>query len=203
MKIELIDYTPDLEGKIAQMARICYGKEEDQSSSASLIKRLKRDGHFATMRFGHITFQFSEFSRSCSMQVLRHKFLDVLQRSQRYVKEVDFEYTTPPSIYEGSDHALQLYTDAMFSAQGAYDSLIAEGIKAEDARYVLPNACHTKMNIVGSVQAWHDFLHGDAGRLQKAAQWEVREIAVEVDKQLATISPNIFGGTGEYRPWLK
>lgn len=62
----------------------------------------------------------------------------------------------------------------------------------KDARYVLPNACHTKMNIVGNVQAWYDFLYGDAGRLQKAAQWEIRAIAIEIEKHLASIAPDIF-----------
>ncbi len=198
MKVEMIDYTQDLEAKIAQAARICYGKEENTQSTEKLLKRLRNDSHFATFRFATVTFQISEFSRSCSMQMLRHAFLDYLQRSQRYVKEFQFGYVVPPSIAKNPT-ALAFYTDLMDETQEKYDNLIFLGIPKEDARMVLPNACHTKMNIIGNIQAWYDFLHGAAGRLQPSAQWEIREIAVEIDKQLHTIAPNIFSGTGEYR----
>ena len=87
MKVELLNHTLNLESKIAQAARICYGKEDCKDNIDKLVKRLKRDGHLATFRFAHVTFQVSEFSRTCSMQILRHAFLDYLQRSQRYVKE--------------------------------------------------------------------------------------------------------------------
>lgn len=187
MKVELLDHTADVEEKISEMAAICY------DSKGANVKRLKRDGHFATFRFGYATFQISEMSRSTSMQMLRHKFLDFLQRSQRYVKEMQFEYVTPPSI-AANDTAANAFHTSMREAEWTYDFLIKEeGIKAEDARYVLPNACYTKMNVTGSIQAWYDFLYGNAGRLQKAAQWEIREVAKEIERHLITISPTVFG----------
>lgn len=191
MKVELLNYPEDLETIIAKAAGICY--DSKVNNPKQLVRRLKADGHLATFRFAHITFQVSEFSRSCSMQVLRHKFLDFLQRSQRYCKEFEFDYVIPPSI-QSNKKALYLFKQAMEYDQEIYDELINQGIKAEDARYVLPNACHTAMNITGSVQAWYDFLYGNAGRLQKAAQWEIRAIAIEIEKQLAEIAPTIFSG---------
>ena len=191
MRVELIDCTDNIELKIAKAAGICYDSNVDNPKQ--LVRRLKADGHLATFRFGYVTFRVSDFSRSCSMQMLRHKFLEYLQRSQRYVKEFQFEYVTPHSISENSaaDYA---YRDLMERIQETYDDLIQMGIKAEDARYVLPNSCYTKMNVIGSVQAWWDFLYGDAGRLQKAAQWEIREVAQEIEKHLNILAPNIFGG---------
>jgi len=186
MKVELLDHTENLEEKISEMAAICY------DSKGANVKRLKASSHFATFRFGYATFQISEFSRSCSMQILRHAFLDYLQRSQRYVKEFQFQYVTPPSI-QNNIEACNLYDQYMLDSQDVYDKLIELGILAEDSRMVLPNACHTKMNVTGNIQAWYDFLYGDAGRLQKAAQWEIREIAGEIEKHLKVISPTIFG----------
>jgi len=190
MKVELINSTPDIEYIIAKSAGVCY--DNDTTDPQKLVRRLKLNKHLATFRFAHVTFQVSEFSRSCSMQMLRHAFLDYLQRSQRYVKEFQFEYVTPKTI-ENNQEAENLYDHLMLNIQDSYDELISLGIPKEDARYVLPNACHTKMNVVGNVQAWYDFLYGDAGRLQKAAQWEIREIAVEIERQLTILAPNIFG----------
>jgi len=189
MKVKLVDHTENLEEKISEMAAICY------DSSGANVKRLKASSHFATFRFAYATFEISEFSRSCSMQMLRHAFLDYLQRSQRYVKEFQFEYVIPPDI-ENHEHELvkERFINSMENAQADYDYLISFGVKAEDARYVLPNACYTKMNVTGNIQAWYDFLYGDAGRLQKAAQWEIREIAVDIEKKLKEISPTVFGG---------
>ena len=205
MKVELINATPNIETVIAKASGICYANET--TDPQKLIRRLKLSRHLATFRFAHITFQVSEFSRSCSMQMLRHAFLDYLQRSQRYVKEFQFDYVTPPNIagntkkvnfanndFEVFDQTVEdVYKTHMQACQFVYDLLLDSGIKAEDARYVLPNACHTAMNIVGNIQAWYDFLYGDAGRLQKAAQWEIRDIALQIERHLIILAPNIFG----------
>lgn len=193
--VEMLGYTPDIQTVIADRAGICYDNETDDPDK--LIRRLKLNKHLATFRFAHVTFQISNFSRACSMQVLRHAFLDYLQRSQRYVNEFQFDYVIPPSIANHPE-AIVRFKQAMKEDQDHYDFLVKQcKIRPEDARYVLPNACHTKMNIVGNIQAWYDFLYGDAGRLQKAAQWEIRAIAVEIEKHLMSIAPDIFGEIDE------
>lgn len=190
MKVELVNSSSNIEEIIATSAGICYDNET--SDPEKLVRRLRLSKHLATFRFAHVTFQVSEFSRSCSMQMLRHAFLDYLQRSQRYVKEFQFEYVIPPAI-EAMPEAKRIFIAGMEDDQMRYNLLMKlDGIRAEDARYILPNACYTKMNIVGNIQAWYDFLYGDAGRLQKAAQWEIREIAEEIERQLKELAPNIF-----------
>ena len=66
----------------------------------------------------------------------------------------------------------------------------AERIKKENARFVLPQATMTEINISGNLQAWLDFVNL---RTDKAAQWEIREVALEIKRQLAGIAPRIFG----------
>jgi len=205
MKVEIIDHTQDLELKIAEAAGICY--DSSVSNPKQLLKRLKSNGHLATFRFATVTIQVSEFSRTCSMQMLRHAFLDFLQRSQRYCNEFDFEYVVPPSMINCKEKieinvdehqsfwfsAEDLFHKAMQEDQEYYEAFLKLKIPKEDSRYVLSNACHTKMNIIGNVHAWYDFLYGKAGRLQNAAQWEIRDVAIEIEKQLSEIAPNIFG----------
>jgi len=191
MKVKLLYHTPDIELNIAKAAGICY--DSKVTKPTQLVKRLKEDGHFATFRFGQITFHISGISRACSMQMLRHKFLDFLQRSQRYCNEKNTKFMIPPSIKDNGDAKLE-YNYALDSIQSAYSILLKLGIPKEDARYILPNACHTELNVTGSIQAWWDFLYGNAGRLQPAAQWEIRGVAEEIERQLHEIAPNIFGG---------
>ena len=192
MKVELTDITTNAELFIAEQAGICY--DSTVTKPNQLLKRLKADGHLATFRFANASFKVTEISRACSMQLLRHAFISVLQRSQRYCKEDNAGFVTPPSI-EADSEAWKCFNLAINDAQYAYDRLIGLGIRAEDARYVLPNATHTQMALTGNLQAFYDLLYGNAGRLQKAAQWEVREVAIEIEKILHQECPNIFGLT--------
>ena len=75
-------------------------------------------------------------------------------------------------------------------AEMLYHKLIAEGVKKEDARYILPQACTTQVNLCLNFQGWRDLLKN---RTAKSAQWEVREVAQEIERQLAEIAPEIFG----------
>ena len=189
MKVELIDYTKDAEQKISEFAGICY------DSKGANVKRLKADGHLATFRFAYATFKVSGVSRACAMQMLRHKFLEFLMRSQRYCKETDFDYVIPKTVQYDNEDAWDAFSLAMIQSEQRYNDLLNAGIKAEDARYVLPNACVTEFFVTGNFQAWYDFLYGKAGRLQKAAQWEIKTVAQDIEAELSTISPTIFGVT--------
>lgn len=63
-------------------------------------------------------------------------------------------------------------------------------LKKEDARYILPQGCTTEMNLCLNFQGWRDFL---CNRNDKHAQWEVRAVAAEIDRQLGEIAPGLFG----------
>jgi thymidylate synthase (FAD) len=62
----------------------------------------------------------------------------------------------------------------MHKNQSVYNELVALGIEAEDARFVLPNACETTIEIKMNGRALMNFF---AERLCKRAQWEIREVA--------------------------
>ena len=64
-------------------------------------------------------------------------------------------------------------------------------MKKEDARYILPQGSATSMNITGNFQMWKDII---ANRASKHAQWEVREVFTEIDRQMGLIAPSLFGG---------
>ena len=64
-----------------------------------------------------------------------------------------------------------------------------EKIAIENARYVLPNACETKIQVTMNVRALFNFFKE---RLCDRAQQEIRDMAFEMWKACMEISPTIF-----------
>ena len=185
MKVTLVQSTPNPEEHIGLLAGICYGKTGEQSPE-QCIKRAYHcvtKGHLSTLRFAHATFLVEGISRICSHQFVRSKHLDFLQRSQRYCNEEETNVVIPESI---SKYDVQ---DFVYNAQILYENLIKNGVKKEDARFILPQGTTTELLVVGNFQAWYDFIKLRSG---KEVQWEIRAVAHEINRQLHGIAPNIF-----------
>jgi thymidylate synthase (FAD) len=127
-----------------------------------------------------------DISRICSHQFVRSKHLDFLQRSQRYCNEGDVEIVIPSSIK--GEHKTIIETVYAELTQ-VYKDLISEGVKKEDARFILPQGTTTELLVVGNFQAWYDFIKLRSG---KEVQWEIRAVAHEINHQLHKIAPNVF-----------
>ncbi|HBA09968.1 MAG TPA: FAD-dependent thymidylate synthase [Methylotenera mobilis] len=185
MKVTLVQSTPNPEEHIGLLAGICYGKTGEQSPE-QCIKRAEHcvtKGHLSTLRFAHATFLVEDISRICSHQFVRSKHLDFLQRSQRYCNEGEVAMVIPEVI---KFNAVERH---LIEARDLYKQLIAEGVKKEDARFILPQGTTTELLVVGNFQAWYDFIKLRSG---KEVQWEIREVAHEINRQLHGIAPNIF-----------
>jgi thymidylate synthase (FAD) len=77
------------------------------------------------------------------------------------------------------------------SAESLYLYLVDKKLmKKEDARYILPQGCTTSLRMTGNFQMWLDLL---GNRTAKHAQWEVRDVAVEIKRLLAEHAPGVFG----------
>ena len=77
--------------------------------------------------------------------------------------------------------------------QSWYDMLLEQGIPAEDARFLLPNACETKLIITMNAR---ELLHFFQVRCCNRAQWEIRAMAVEMLKLTKRVAPAIFKNAG-------
>lgn len=188
MQVTIEYITPDAENFIGKMARICYDGPDELTRNIKRATKCAEDGHLATLRFASAVFNVSGISRVCSHQFVRSKHLDFLQRSQRYCKELEADFTIPNLTEEQKS----TYYNALQDAAISYDLLISLGMKKEDARFVLPEATHTELNVVGNLQAWKDFIKL---RADKHAQWEIREVAKQINNELHKHCPNLF-------PWM-
>ena len=191
MRIELLDYTSDAEYKIGLMAAECYDSNKEREACLRRAKSCKDSGHLATLRFGYATFRVSDISRVCSHQLVRHAHLSYLQRSQRYVKEDDIVYCDPIAVNTLPQNLEAWWKTLQDSSEELYLRLVNDKImKKEDARFILPQGCSTSITVTGNLQAWFDFVNLRTG---KHAQTEIRDVALEIQKQLReVVAPNIF-----------
>lgn len=207
MKIKILAHTPNPERVIALAGKLCYspvGIDElnDKISDEQVekfIKKLSDMGHMSPFEHASFTFAIEGISRNCSHQIVRHRLASFSQQSQRYVR-MKGEYVVPPYIYWHEELLLE-FNHALEDADKAYNKLV-EGLMRygrtekeaiEDARYILPSACTTKMEVTMNVR---ELLHFFKQRCCKRAQWEIREVAKEMLKQCKEISPILFKNAG-------
>lgn len=184
--------------------------------TASFVEMLSEIGHESPIEHASFTFGVEGVSRTLLAQVTRHRMASFSVQSQRYVVENQFEYIIPPEI-ESDAAAKEIYLKAMEDDQKNYDRLaeilkekhikqmIADGMdeksasraaekKAiEDARFVLPNACATKMIITMNARSLHNFFRL---RCCNRAQWEIHELADRMLELCLSVAPELFKNAG-------
>ncbi|WP_407313897.1 FAD-dependent thymidylate synthase [Desulfosporosinus sp. SB140] len=199
MKVDLIQYTPDPEKVVASAARLCYSADPvpelferlDDETVARFVRKLRDMGHLSP--FEHVSFQFSidGVSRALSHQLVRHRIASYSQRSQRYVKENGFEYVIPPSIRRNPE-AMERFEGVMARLQEEYQAL-QNMVPAEDARFVLPNACTTSLMATFNARSLLNFFEH---RTCMRAQWEIRSLAESMLDLVRNVAPNLFSEAG-------
>jgi thymidylate synthase (FAD) len=94
----------------------------------------------------------------------------VSQQSQRYVDEKGFDYVVPPTLPE---EYIGDYHHDMKTIQAMYTKWRERGLRKEDARFLLPNACVSEIVVSANFREWR---HIFRLRLSPKAQWEIRSV---------------------------
>ena len=209
LHVVLLRYTPGSEEIVAQAAKLCYSpasiddlkKQIEIKNQANFIEKLTNMRHLSPIEHVSFTFGIEGISRSCSHQIVRHRLASYSQQSQRYVgqhsgKTGGFHFIVPPGIEKIGKK--QWFTEKMNIIQQWYDELVeALGNSGEstfeDARFLLPNAAETKIIITMNAR---ELLHFIRVRCCNRAQWEIRELATEMLRQVKQVSPHIFKDAG-------
>lgn len=194
MKVELVYCTPDPEAHIGEQASECYDSKTDREACVRRAAHCVSSGHLATLRFAYATVRVSGISRVCSHQIVRVAHAGILQRSQRYVKETSVEFVVPEAVRDLPPELYDKWAGILARSQDLYLAALEAGMKKEDARYILPQSCTTSLRVTGNFQMWKDII---ANRATNHAQWEIREVFVEIDRQLGQLAPNIFGNAAK------
>lgn len=190
LDVQLLMITPDCEKVIESCGRTCYESYDKitEDSHEKLIRHLIKNGHTSVLEHASATFRFSNVSRSLTHQLVRHRIASYSQKSQRYVKELNFDYVTPDSI-KNNEIAIERYQQGMAYIGNLYDDLVALGVRKEDARYVLPNACSTVIDATFNFRSLMNFFNE---RGNKHAQWEIRYAAMIMLGIVKQHAPTVF-----------
>lgn len=190
------------------------GLTEDKT--ASFVNMLTDIGHFSPIEHASFTFGIEGVSRSFLAEITRHRIASYSVKSQRYVVEGDFSYIVPPEI-ENIPEAKTEFLKAMEEDQRHYE-ILAETLKSkyiqfflqegipekdairkaekkaiEDARFILPNACETKMVCTMNARSLMNFF---SQRCCNRAQWEIRNVATQMLFLVKEVAPHIFQKAG-------
>ena len=205
----------------AKMCYSAAGAEDimhglDEEKCANFINMLTDLGHESPFEHASFTFAIEGVSRSLLAQITRHRIASFSVKSQRYVKEMNFSYVIPPEI-EKIPEAKEIYEEAMRQDEENYEKLTqilfekhfhelldagktekdarraAEKRAIEDARFVLPNACETKMMVTMNVRSLWNFFRL---RCCSRAQWEIRELAEKMLELCRGVAPKLFAHAG-------
>ncbi len=212
-KVSLLSMTPNALAVIYAACKQCYSEgyadalfekavnsEIPTERQEALVRRVLASGHESVCEHVSFTFSISGISRACSHQLVRHRIASYSQQSQRYVKMEDFNYIVPPTIEE-RPHIKKIYEGIMKHIQEAYNRIVAElekeGLKGEkahqDARFVLPNACETRIVVTMNCRSLLNFF---SLRCCERAQWEIREVAWQMLKICKERLPCVFENAG-------
>jgi len=190
-KVELLSITSNAEKLIEAAGRTSYLSFDKQGEDTEkrFIRMLIKSGHLSVLEHAYATFRISGASRSFTHQLVRHRLCSIIQQSQRYVDESNFNYIEPDSI-KNNPKAHSVFIDSMSKAKEAYLKLNRLKIKKEDARYVLPNAVESQIVVSANFREWRHIIDL---RGKPQSQWEFRRVAIEILKILKKHAPNVFG----------
>lgn len=200
MQVALLAHTPDPDSVVAGAARLCYsniplgelaslgGLAPQGEGAGRFIARLRRSGHMSPFEHASFTFGVEGLSRVASHQLVRHRLASYSQRSQRYVSMYEAIVVVPKSVEERPD-ATAVFTRAAEQAKRAYSELVAMGVPAEDARFILPHGLETALVFTMNARELHHFF---SLRLCRRAQWEIRELARRMLKHCRPAAPLLF-----------
>lgn len=188
----------------------------DEKSIESFLKLLMDLNHESPIEHVSFTFAVEGVSRTLTHQLVRHRIASYSQQSQRYVKLEQFDYIIPPAI-EKNEKTKNIFLKAMEEDQAYYNEIVeileseyynkfleenisekqarskSEKAAIEDARYLFPNACETKIVFTMNTRSLLNFFRL---RTCNRAQWEIRHMAILMLKEVKEVYPILFKKAG-------
>ena len=206
MKAVLIRHTLSPEEVVALGARLCYSKARvddllekvEAKDQTEFVHKIMSMGHDSVLEHASFTFGIEGVSRTLLAQITRHRVASFSVQSQRYVSyEKGFGYIVPPKIEALGEEAVAEFERQMDTMHQWYTQWqerlgVGEGGN-EDARFVLPGACETRMMVTMNVRELRHFF---SLRMCSRAQWEIRALATEMHRLCMEVAPALFENAG-------
>ena len=207
LKVILLRSTPDPDEVVALGARLCYAQADvdalrqrvEEKDQRGFVEGVMRRGHLSVTEHASFTFAVEGVSRTLLAQLTRHRIASFSVQSQRYVSMADgFDYVVPPSIEALGEEEAREFAREMEQMHAWYlrwqEKLGGAGEASnQDARFVLPGACATRLIVTMNAR---ELLHFFELRCCNRAQWEIREMAWRMLALCREAAPALFAQAG-------
>lgn len=183
-------------GLLEYAGRVCTATEDKASLKPdyAFLKRLMQNQHLSVFEHCNITVELTT-NRAISHQIVRHRIAAYSQQSMRYVKFSDkpgkeFHVIEPVSWEDWTEDVKYFWVRSVERCVANYEAMLEEGVKAEEARELLPQAASTKLVATWNLRQLLHLLYDDkCGRFKnKHAQPMVRELFRLLYEKLKTES---------------
>ena len=204
--VTLIRHTLSPEELVALSARLCYSRATVDdlsqrvaaSDQSAFVERIMSMGHESVLEHASFTFAMEGVSRVLLAQLTRHRLASFSVQSQRYVSYAGgFNYILPPQIEALGAEAVAEYDRQMAEMHRWYlgwQEKLQKGEGGnEDARFVLPGACETRLIVTMNVRELRHFF---SLRMCARAQWEIRAVATQMHRMCLEVAPMLFADAG-------
>lgn len=206
LNVALLRHTLSPEELVALGARLCCSKATidglrqrvSEKAQTEFVGRIMAMGHDSVLEHASFTFGVEGVSRVLLAQLTRHRLASFSVQSQRYVSyENGFGYIIPPKIEELGAEAVAEYERQMQTMHEwycAWQEKLGKGEGSnEDARFVLPGACETRLMFTMNARELRHFF---SLRMCTRAQWEICALAKEMHRLCMQVAPALFADAG-------
>jgi len=188
--VELMEVMGSIE-KVVKVAGVSYGKNEVESEEdrqKRIITTLLAKKHLSP--FEHLVFTFHiKLPIFVMRHLVRHRIASVNEKSGRYTAFNVRDFWIPDFDRIQGQANRDLLVAGYEQAFKIYEHLLANGVKKEVARAVLPVAAYTEIYWTVNARSLMNFFDQ---RLAKTAQYETREYAQAVLSLVSRRFPLVF-----------
>ncbi|MCH8061887.1 MAG: FAD-dependent thymidylate synthase [Chloroflexi bacterium] len=200
MNVQIVSHTLEPDLAVVVAARTCLSDEayEDiwrnmtENDISRILATVIAKGHHSVLEHANFTFSISGVSRVLSHQLVRHRMASYSQLSQQRVNASELEFVVPPEVRKDPDFAKK-YRELISQCQELYADMIAKGLSLGSARYILPSAFTSRIIVTINARSLFNLL---SLRMCAAEEWEFRQVATLMYKELMRVAPGIFKYAG-------
>lgn len=160
--------------QIAARAGHCCYQSEGKTPLEAFLRRLVESGHESVLEHASISFRMVT-NRAVTHQLVRHRIASYSQESMRYCKyKNQVVFIEPPIGTFANEEVRKVWVDSCREAAIRYQDLLEAGIRAEDARGVLPQDTKSEIYVTMNLREFRHFLKL---RTSRHAQKPIRLLA--------------------------
>ncbi|MDR2653499.1 MAG: FAD-dependent thymidylate synthase [Prevotellaceae bacterium] len=181
--------------RLEKAGRTAY-KSEDKitaDSSSAFVEMIMKHEHLSVIEHSFITVRVI-CDRGVSHEIVRHRLASYTQESTRFCNYTEGKFgneitVIKPCFWDENSEEYKIWNDTIKHIENSYNHLISLGVKAQEARSILPNSLKTEIVITMNLREWRHFFKL---RTSPNAHPQMREIAVPLLKEFQKRIPVVF-----------